>query len=246
MPPFIFDIFFAGMSAEDAWDDVVGGDISGGDPVKFNGRIGEIEQEATPQNPGQLRIEGFDAPVYFNSSENLSAGDEVVVDGIYIDQGFVVGGTYLSLSGQQLYYPVSISPKLVCKGWCEIATWAGVVLIIPGIVMVAFRVKTGEKFEDYARETSREEDDDRDSKKRKRVGWVIGYSEMGIAKIQMEKRTLAVGDKILFKGEETNFSQKLSKMTIGKRIAEEASKGHIIEVEVKKRVRPYDIVFRIV
>lgn len=239
LPAFIFGIFFAGQTAEDAWDDVTGDVISSGDAVKFHGRISEIHQ--TPTYAGHLSVEGWNGTIYFNTSETWSVGDEVIVEGYLVGRGDVMGTNVPAVP-----VPASISPMWGCRGLCEIAMWIGASLVVVGVGMVALRVRTGKRAENYLQETRREEDDDRDSKKQKRIGWVVEYSEIGIATIQMEKRTLGVGDKILFKGDETNFSQKLATMTIGKRIAKEATKGQVVEIKVKKRVRPYDIVYKIV
>ncbi|MFQ5884105.1 MAG: hypothetical protein ACE5IO_03285 [Thermoplasmata archaeon] len=249
LPPFIFGLLFAGQSAEDAWDDVSGDIISDGDPVKFHGRINRIDQGPIPSNTSQLYVEGFDDPVYFNNSETLSVGDEVIVDGYYNRYGIYYNrsGRVTGTPDQRVPSPASVSPRWGYKGWFEISMWIGVSLVIVGVALVAFRVRAGKRVEDFSQEIPREEDDRRDSKKRKRIGWVVDYAEKtGIAAIQMEKGKIDVGDKILFKGDTTDFSQKIATMTIGKRIARDATKGQVIEIKAKKRVRPNDIVYKIV
>ncbi len=73
-----------------------------------------------------------------------------------------------------------------------------------------------------------------------KVGSISKYfKKPGVAAIELED-TLEVGDKVKFKGEHTDFEQKIESMEIDREEVEKADQGESVGVKVKERVRPND------
>jgi translation initiation factor IF-2 len=82
---------------------------------------------------------------------------------------------------------------------------------------------------------------------KEKVGEVFTYfSKPGVAGIKLTDGSLSIGDKISIEGATTNFEQGLDSMQIDKEAVETADPGQSIGVKVKDRVRPNDVVYKIV
>jgi len=71
------------------------------------------------------------------------------------------------------------------------------------------------------------------------------YSRIGVAVVKL-KAPLSVGDKILIRGSTTNFEQTVDSMQIHHKNIERAEAGQAIGLKVVDRVRPKDIVYKII
>ncbi len=71
------------------------------------------------------------------------------------------------------------------------------------------------------------------------------YSRIGVAVIEL-KAPLAIGDKILIRGSTTNFEQTVESMQIQHKNIERAEAGQAVGLKVLERVRPKDIVYKVV
>ena len=69
------------------------------------------------------------------------------------------------------------------------------------------------------------------------------YSKISVAVVQLTA-PVNVGDKILIKGDTTNFEQTIESMQIEHKNIPRAEAGQSIGLKVKDRVRPGDIVYK--
>jgi translation elongation factor EF-1alpha len=82
---------------------------------------------------------------------------------------------------------------------------------------------------------------------KQKVGKVFTYfANVEVAGIKVEEGELKIGDKILIQGHTTNFEQTLESMQIDRNPIEIAKAGDEIGVKVKDRVRPNDIVYKLI
>lgn len=82
---------------------------------------------------------------------------------------------------------------------------------------------------------------------KEKVGVVFKYfAKPEVAAIRIESGSLKVGDRILIQGATTNFEQKIESMEIDRVQVESADAGQSVGVKVKERVRPNDIVYKVV
>ncbi len=80
-----------------------------------------------------------------------------------------------------------------------------------------------------------------------KVGKVFTYfSQAGVAGIELTDSAISVGDMISIEGATTNLEQKLESMQIDKADVETADVGQSVGIKVSGRVRPNDVVYRIV
>ena len=81
----------------------------------------------------------------------------------------------------------------------------------------------------------------------KKVGIVFSYySKLGVAAVNLTDGSLKVGDTLHILGNTTDFTQKLDSIQIEHNILKEAKKGQEIGIKVSDRVRPHDIVYKVV
>ena len=71
------------------------------------------------------------------------------------------------------------------------------------------------------------------------------YARISVAVIEL-KASLKIGDRIAVKGMTTDFEQAVESMQIEHVDVKEAKKGDSIGLKVKERVRPEDLVYKIV
>jgi len=69
------------------------------------------------------------------------------------------------------------------------------------------------------------------------------YSKISVAVVQLSS-PVNVGDKILIKGDTTNFEQAIESMQIEHKNIPRAEAGQSIGLKVKDRVRPGDVVYK--
>ncbi len=82
---------------------------------------------------------------------------------------------------------------------------------------------------------------------KEKIGKVFTYfSKAGVAGIKLTDGSLSVGDTISIEGATTNFEQKLDSMQIDNDTVESAGPGQSVGIRVKDRVRPNDVVYKIV
>jgi translation initiation factor IF-2 len=82
---------------------------------------------------------------------------------------------------------------------------------------------------------------------KEKVGKVFTYfSKVGVAGIELTDGSLQVGDKISIEGATTNFEQDLDSMQIDRTEVESAKKGQQVGLKVVDRVRPNDVVYKII
>lgn len=80
---------------------------------------------------------------------------------------------------------------------------------------------------------------------KKRVGFVFTYfSKVGVAGIKLEDE-LRVGDKISIEGHTTKIEQVVDSIQIERNPVQVAKAGQEIGVKVNERVRPNDVVYKI-
>ena len=70
------------------------------------------------------------------------------------------------------------------------------------------------------------------------------FAKVGVAAVKLSG-VLAVGDRIRIKGATTDFEMKLGGMQIDRTPVEEAAAGQSIGIKVPEKVRPHDVVYRI-
>jgi len=78
------------------------------------------------------------------------------------------------------------------------------------------------------------------------VGRVSHYfGKVGVAGIDVTADEIKVGDTIHITGHTTDFTQTIDSMQIDNATVEQATKGDSIGIKVSDRVRPHDIVYRV-
>ena len=83
------------------------------------------------------------------------------------------------------------------------------------------------------------------SKAPKVIGKVFTYyPNINVIAVKLSDR-LILGDKILIKGETTNFQQKVDSMQIEHKPVKEARKGADVGIKVRDKARQNDVVYRI-
>ncbi len=82
---------------------------------------------------------------------------------------------------------------------------------------------------------------------KEKVGTVFTYfSKAGVAGVKLTDGSLSIGDKISIEGATTNFEQTLDSMQIDRVDIETGDVGQDIGMKVKDRVRPNDLIYKIV
>lgn len=80
---------------------------------------------------------------------------------------------------------------------------------------------------------------------KQKVGKIFKYfAKPGVAGIRLQEE-LKVGDKISIEGHTTNFEQTVDSMQIDRDSVEVAKEGDEIGIKVKERVRPNDVVYKV-
>jgi len=79
----------------------------------------------------------------------------------------------------------------------------------------------------------------------KQVGKVISFfNKINVAAVILEDK-LKIGDKVHIKGNTTDFEQKINSMQINKKDIKEGKKGQDVGIKVEDRVRPGDVVYKV-
>lgn len=71
------------------------------------------------------------------------------------------------------------------------------------------------------------------------------FKEPSVAAIKIESGEVEVGDELRFKGENTDFTQKIESMQIEGEDVEKVGPGDDVGIKVNERVRPNDEVLKI-
>ncbi len=80
----------------------------------------------------------------------------------------------------------------------------------------------------------------------KEIGEVVKYfAKIEVAAIEL-KAPVSVGDTIHIKGHTTDFTQVIETMQVDNQSVERAEKGASIGIKAKERVRPNDLVYKVV
>lgn len=80
-----------------------------------------------------------------------------------------------------------------------------------------------------------------------KVGEVFTYlPKVGVAGVKLTEGSLDVGDMISIKGHTTDFEQTVESIEIDREAIKKADVGQEIGIKVKDRVRPNDIVYKLV
>ncbi len=80
----------------------------------------------------------------------------------------------------------------------------------------------------------------------KQIGKVFSFfSKIGVAAIELTDDSLILGNKIRFKGNTTDFEQEVESMQIEGEDVQEVGPGKSVGLKVKDKVRPGDLVFKI-
>jgi len=80
----------------------------------------------------------------------------------------------------------------------------------------------------------------------KKVGKVFAYfSKIGVAAINVTDDSIAIGDKLHFKGATTDFEQEIESMQIEKKEVDHVEAGKSVGIQTKERVRPNDEVYKV-
>jgi translation elongation factor EF-1alpha len=81
----------------------------------------------------------------------------------------------------------------------------------------------------------------------KEVGRVTDYfSKINVAALEITGESLQVGDTIHIKGHTTDIQQTVDSIQIEKASVSLAKKGDRVGIKVKDRVRPHDMVFKVI
>jgi len=81
----------------------------------------------------------------------------------------------------------------------------------------------------------------------KQIGKVFSYfSKIGVAAIEITDDSLMLGDKIHFKGTTTDFEQEIDSMQIEGKDVQEVSSGKSVGIKVKDKVRPGDLIYKVI
>jgi putative protease len=82
---------------------------------------------------------------------------------------------------------------------------------------------------------------------KEKVGKVFTYfSKVGVAGVELTDGPLSLGDTISIEGHTTNFQQTVDSMQIEREPIEKAEVGQKVGIKVKDKVRPNDIVYKVV
>lgn len=77
------------------------------------------------------------------------------------------------------------------------------------------------------------------------VGRVTGYfGKVGVAAIEILSGDLHIGDTILIRGKNTEFSQRVESMEVEHKPVQTAVPGQVVGIKVRERVRERDLVFK--
>lgn len=80
-----------------------------------------------------------------------------------------------------------------------------------------------------------------------KVGEVVKYfAKIGVAAVKITKGSVKVGDSLHFQGSTTDFVQKVESMQIEHQHVETASEGDLVGIKVSERVRPSDLVYKVI
>lgn len=80
----------------------------------------------------------------------------------------------------------------------------------------------------------------------KEIGEVVKYfAKIEVAAIEL-KAPVSIEDTLHFKGHTTDFTQVIESMQIENQSVERAEKGASIGIKTKERVRPNDLVYKVV
>lgn len=80
-----------------------------------------------------------------------------------------------------------------------------------------------------------------------KVGEVFHFfPKPSVAAIRITDAEVKVGDTLLFQGPTTNFDQPIESMEIEKAKVTEAKPGQSVGIQVRDRVRPGDLVYKVV
>ena len=80
----------------------------------------------------------------------------------------------------------------------------------------------------------------------KEIGEVVKYfAKIEVAAIEL-KAPVSIGDTLHFKGHTTDFQQVIETMQVDNQSVERAEKGASIGIKTKERVRPNDLVYKVV
>jgi translation initiation factor IF-2 len=80
----------------------------------------------------------------------------------------------------------------------------------------------------------------------KQIGKVFSFfSKIGVAAIELTEDSLALGDKIRIKGTTTDFEQEVDSMQIEGKEVQEVGPGKSVGMKVKDKVRPGDLVYKV-
>ena len=78
------------------------------------------------------------------------------------------------------------------------------------------------------------------------VGTVTHYFKgPNVAVVHLEEARLDLGDEILFQGHTTAFTERVFSMEVDHRKVDHAGVGEDIAIQVVKRTRPHDQVFKV-
>jgi len=81
---------------------------------------------------------------------------------------------------------------------------------------------------------------------REKIGKVFSYfSNVGVAAIKLEVGGLSVGDEINILGATTDLTFTVDSLQINRKSIEKAVKGQSVGIKVPDRVRPNDVVYKI-
>lgn len=79
-----------------------------------------------------------------------------------------------------------------------------------------------------------------------KVGEVFHFfPKPSVAAIRVTDAGFRVGDTLLFQGPTTNFDQPVASMEIDKAKVQEATPGQSVGIQVRDRVRPGDLVYKV-
>ena len=80
----------------------------------------------------------------------------------------------------------------------------------------------------------------------KQIGKVFSFfGKIGVAAIELSDDNLVLGDKIRIKGTTTDFEQEVDSMQIEGKEVQEVGPGKSAGIKVKDKVRPGDLVYKL-
>lgn len=81
----------------------------------------------------------------------------------------------------------------------------------------------------------------------KEIGYISHYfGHISVAAVEITDGTVAVGDKLHFKGHTTDFATEVESMQIEHESVSEAKAGDSIGIKVSEKVRTHDKVFKVI